>query len=58
VNLSTHQGISLVKKIVHVHHSKTEAHLMEQVVYNFCGKKEHQFIIVLLQLKIISCSAT
>jgi len=39
--LSTHQGISLGQKIVHVH--RLEKHLMEQVVYVFMGKKEHQW---------------
>jgi len=36
-HLSTHQGISLGQKIVHVHHS--ENHLMEQVVYTFGTKR-------------------
>jgi len=40
MHLSTHQDISLGQKIVHVHH--LEKHLMEQVVYSFLGKKEHQ----------------
>jgi len=39
-HVSKHQGISLGQKIVHVHRS--EKHLMEEVVYNFGGKKEHQ----------------
>jgi len=52
MHLSTHQDISLGLKIVHVHH--LEKHLMGQVVYTFLGKKTP---IVLLQLKMISCSA-
>jgi len=52
-HLATHQGISLGHKIVHVHHS--EKHLMEQVVYTFWEQKRTP--IVLLQLKVISCSA-
>jgi len=43
MHLSTHQDISLISlghKIVHVHH--LEKHLMEQVVYTFLGRKEHQ----------------
>jgi len=40
MHLSTHQGISLGQKIIHVHRS--EKHLMEQVVFiYFLGEKEH-----------------
>jgi len=40
-HLATHQSISLGQKFVHAHRS--EKHLMEQVDYNFGGKKEHQY---------------
>jgi len=40
MDLPTDQDIPLGQKIIHVHH--LEKHLMEQVVYTFMGKKEHQ----------------
>jgi len=56
MHLFTHQDISLGQKVVHVHH--LEKILMEQVIYTFSGKKEHKHgHFVLLQLKVISCSA-
>jgi len=42
-HVSTHQGISLGNKTVHLHHS--EKHLMEQVAYNFGGIKEQQLFL-------------
>ena len=50
-HLSTHQSISLGQKIVHVHRS----HLMEQVVYYFLGKKEHQSMINLWLSSELDC---
>ena len=47
MHFSTHQDISLGVKIVHVHH--LEKHLMEQVVYTFLGKKEHQLFLLRVQ---------
>jgi len=40
--LEIKQDILLGHKIVHVHHS--EKHSLEQVVYTFMGKKEHQLL--------------
>jgi len=44
-HLATNQSISLGQKIVRVYH--LEKHLMEQVVYHFWGKKEHQFFVTI-----------
>jgi len=46
-HLSTHQSISLGRKIVYAHRS--DKHLMEQVVYIFLGKKQHQKGIIGLE---------
>jgi len=45
MHLSTHQGISLRQKIVHIHH--LEKHLMGQVVHIFMGKIEHQLFFAI-----------
>jgi len=44
-HFATNQSISLGQKIVRVYH--LEKHLMEQVVYHFWCKKEHQFFVTI-----------